>query len=167
MVSVDPTLTISIDRTSLGLGPLVFSGRTDLNVWGILPGYQQPGLDPETRVASSRFTHGEVATGFKWRQAMHQFDAFPNVTTAAALTTAKNEVRAALGRLSYTVTVNENGQSTTWAAQPGTSVPSPIDWPELDGLYPAFSITIPCHPLPGAGGQTAALYVVAPTVPLA
>ena len=161
------TLSISIDRTSLGLGPLVFSGNDDANVWGILPGYQQPGLEPETRVATSPFTHGEVATRFKWRQAMHQFDAFPSVASAAAMTTAENEVRAALGRLSYTVTVNNNGQVTTWDAQPGSFVPSPIDWPELDGLYPAYSITIPCYPIAGGGGATAGLYVVAPTVPLA
>lgn len=166
MVSVDPTLTISIDRTSLGLGPLVFSGRTDLNVWGILPGYQQPGLDPEERIVSSPLTHGEVSTGFKWRGALHQFDAFPNVATPAALTAAKAEARAALGRQAYSVTVVENGESTTWACRVGRFLPSPIDYPELKYLQPAFSITIPCHPLPGAGGETPGIYVVAPTVPL-
>ena len=160
------TLTISVDRTSLSLGPLVFSANDDANVWGIMPGYQQPGLVPETRVASSPLTHGEVATRFKWQQALHQFDAFPNVASAAALTAAKAEVRAALGRLSYSVTVTENGQATIWDCQPGSFMPSPIDYPELDALHPAFAITIPCHPIDGGGGAASALYVVAPTVPM-
>ena len=56
------TLSISIDRTSLGLGPLVFSGNDDANVWGILPGYQQPGLEPETRVATSPCVNRDDAT---------------------------------------------------------------------------------------------------------
>ena len=165
---LDPTLTISVDRTSLGLPPLVFGGTTgDGNVWGILPGYTQPGLDVDEVTASSPLTHSEVTTRWKYRRALHQFDAFPNVATPSALTAAKAELRAALGRTSYNVTVVENGESTTWACNVGRIQPSPIDYPELKYLQPAYSLTIPCYPIAGGGGATTGLYVVAPTVPLA
>lgn len=141
------TLTVSIDRTDLSLSPLVFSAVEDGTTWGILPGYQMPGLVPQVRTATSNFVHGEVATGWTWTQARITFDAAPDVESAAALLAAVDEVRAALGRLSYSVTTTWNGAAQTWTAMPGACQPSTIDAPELDANQPVYSITIPVYPV--------------------
>ena len=141
------TLTVSVDRTDLSLSPLVFSASDDGTPWGILPGYQMPGLVPQVRTAASDFTHGEVATSWKWTQARIAFDAFPDAASGAALLAAVDEVRAALGRLSYSVTTTWNGSALTWAAMPGACEPSGVDAPELDANQPVYSITIPVYPV--------------------
>jgi hypothetical protein len=143
-----PTLTISLDRTSLSLSPLVLSGVTDTNVWGILPGFQLPGQVPRVTYAESPFVHGAVAVGSTYQQAVLGFSVFPRVADAAALSTAVAGLRAALGQFAYTATVAWNGDTSTWECDPGSLTPQPVDLPELRANAPVYEVSIPCYPIP-------------------
>lgn len=141
------TLTFSIARTSLSLSPLVLSANDDSNTWGILPGYTPPGRIARVRYASSNFTHGDVAVGSTWQQAVHSFDVSPTVASAAGLAAAVAELQAALGQFTYLTTVTRNGVAEVWTCDTGSLSPAPLDVNEVDHHQPVYSVTIPCYPV--------------------
>jgi hypothetical protein len=144
------TFTVSIDRTDLSLSALVIQGNTRQAGWNAMPGWQIPDFMPVVETASSPYLHGSVATGWRYQDGILSGDVFPVVADAAALATAVAEMRAALGRLSYTVTTNVNGDVSVWSAQPGSMTRSPLDAIKVGRNEPVWSLTIPVYPIPGA-----------------
>jgi hypothetical protein len=139
---------IRIDRTDMGLGPLVLSGRDGTQGWFIMPNLQLPGLEPETATVSSQSTHGSSATATRYLDSVISGDLLPEADDYAGVTALVNEFAAATSRLSYPVVTSWKGYEQTWVAQPARLVPSPIDWPEIDRDQPVFSFAIPVYPLP-------------------
>lgn len=138
-------VTISITRGDSSL--LEFSD-TDGPAWGILPGFLVPAAIPNVAYASSPFHHGATAVQWSYQQAFLQFDANVIVDSASDLTDAMNDVKAQLGRLDYTTTVDWNGEVTVWSCNPGTFQPAALGLYEASENRPTFSITIPCYPIP-------------------
>lgn len=140
-------LTISIDQTDLSLDPLVLSGVTDANTWGILPGFTMPGLVARNVEAESPFLHGSVVVRSTWQKAFFNLDVFPRVTTGAELATAYGELVAASGQFSYDATVTLNGVASVWRCDCASISPSPLDYPELVTNAPVYSLSIPVYPI--------------------
>lgn len=151
---VDPTLEVAIDRTSIdpGLGPITLIGTAGRGGWGILAGWQLPGLQPQTRYADSDRIHGTPATSFKWIDGIFSGTVTYEGEDQAELQAACLDLGRALGRLSYPVVTTWNGYAQTWRARPGSLTPSAIDFPELRDNQPVFSISIPVHPIWTPGG---------------
>ena len=144
---VNPTLTISIDRTSLDKGALVFSAADDGNPNGITA-YTPPGRQARIiYAAGSNFVHGATAVGGTWQQAVMSFDTVPDVTTQAALDAFEADLFEAVGQLSYVVTVTVNGSGRDWTCDMGDAVPASREFEDLRDMDPTYTVTIPCYPV--------------------
>ena len=140
------TFSLSIDRTSLSLPPLVLHGDRQAG-WCLMPGWQMPGQQARIAYAASPYLHGDVATDWTWQQGVMSGDVLPVAEDRADLDAIVSELRTALGRLSYDVTVEWNGVSETWRCDPGSMSPSSLTWISIGRNEPVYSLSIPCYPL--------------------
>lgn len=148
----DPTLTISIDRTSLSLSALVFSGSLDGTVLGIV-NYQPPAFQMRVNYApDSADVHGSEALSASYQQALLSFDWMRDAsTTETQVQAAREEVRAALAQFSFTVTTQVSGApAEVWSASPGSLTPPARTYMDLTHLTPVFGVSIPVYPIPGS-----------------
>jgi hypothetical protein len=150
----DPTLTVTIDRTSLSLDPLVLSGADDDVELGILS-FQRPGLQQRlTTAPDSRWFHSSEATSTAWQQAILAFDWARDGldVTEADVEAAYDEVAAAVGQFSFLVTTQVNGATArVWSANAGSITPSARTFEDLvNPNATPFSVSIPVYPLPGS-----------------
>lgn len=145
---IDPTLTISIDRTSLSLAPLVFSAKIDGTALGIA-GYQPPARQARlTYAPDSMNVHGSEAIAASWQQAILGFDWFRESTTETQLQAAFAEVVAAVEQFSYTVTTQVSGApAQVWAADMGSCAPSARSFADLANVSAVFAVSIPVYPI--------------------
>lgn len=145
---VDPELTISIDRASLGLAPLVLSGRDDGTTWGLV-GYSEPAWQARIGYATdSPYVAGSAATSATWQQSILGFDAAPDVHSELELRVAIAELRVALSQFTYPTTVSLLDFSETWRCDMGSISATPRDYTDLANFDPVFSVTIPVQPIP-------------------
>lgn len=146
-----PTQTITIDRTSLSLSPLVFSGTLDANPLGIVnfqaPAYIQRAL----YMPDSSDVHGSEPIASVYQQGLLSWDWMrDNSTSETQVQAAAEEVRVALAQFSYPVTTQTSGApAQVWAASPGSLTPPPRTYLDLAYLTPVFAVSIPVYPLPG------------------
>lgn len=148
----DPTLTITISRTELGLDPLVFSGADDGEVLGVVA-YTEPALQRRVAYApDSVDVDGSEAVAASWQQSMLNFDwVRDGDATEAQVQASRNEVRDAVGQFAYTVTTQVNGAPVeVWAADGGSQTPSPRDYLNLAYRNPVYAVSIPVYPIPGS-----------------
>lgn len=151
------TLAISIDRTGM-VGdpePLVLLGHKGSSdtVLGIT-GYRDPAKQVRVAYAPpSRFAHGEVPLGWSWQQSQLLFDVVPFGATETTGKAAIAELEAAITRLSFEVTVTVNGApAETWTCTAGEVVPvRERSFVDLRYSNPAWSVSLPCHPVPVIG----------------
>lgn len=144
------TLLISIDRTSLGLAPLVFSADEDEHPLGI-SGYTEPGR--QVRVSympDEDNVHGSEPVAWSWQEGLLSWETFPAAASEAASRALFTEVVAAVTQWSFPVTVTvADAAPEVWSAHPGSAVLSggrTVD--DLEAHDPAWVITIPVHPIP-------------------
>lgn len=142
------SLTISIDRTSLSLAPLVLSGSDDSTPLGVT-GYQEPAIEPRiSYVPDSAWVDGSVAVAVSYAQTFLGFD----VVTDQAVSESESrlllaELRRALGQFRYGVTVTVgDAPPETWACDPGTVGPIDRSFVDLRDHNPVWPVTIPCRP---------------------
>lgn len=150
----DPTLTISIDRSSLpgSLAPLVFSAALDATPLGIV-GYQPPADVPRYAYApSSADVDGAELVAVAWEHTNLGFDwVADEAASEADVQTAYLEVRAALEQFSFPVTTQVDGApAQVWTADRGGMNPSPRTYEDLLNHNPVYSVTIPVQPIPGS-----------------
>lgn len=153
-MTVDPTLTVSIDRTSLGKDPLVFSAAlADGTALGLV-GYQAPAnIARVTYAPDSDHVHGSEATGAAWGQAMMGVDWMcDDAADETALQAAYADVVEAVGQFSYPVTTQVSGApAQVWAADMGSVTPPErtyVDLANPDALVVA--VTMPVYPIAGS-----------------
>lgn len=151
-MAVNPTLTITIDRASMSLPPLEFSGRLDGTTLGVVE-YQAPArVSRVDYVPDVAGVHGSEAQAWSWEQAILGWS-FVRVgaTTEAQLQASYGEVVAALGRRSYTITTQvSDAAPETWACDPGSVTPAPRDLVNLRHLGTVYAVTVPVYPIPGS-----------------
>lgn len=147
---VDPSLTVSIDRTSLALPALVFSAAAGASDLG-LTGYQEPAMQPRIDYApASRITHGEVSLGWAWQQTLLNFSFTTIVATEAESRTLIAAVRSAITQVpTYSVTVTVSGApAETWRCDPGSLTPDAArSLVDMKQVRPVWSVSIPCYPV--------------------
>ncbi len=146
---VDPTLTISIDRTALSLSPLVFVGSGD-GALGITA-YREPAMQPRVQLApTSAFIHGDVPLSWSWQQSLLTWSFFTDGTTETESRSLLAEVRAAVTQgLSFLVTVTVGGApAEKWSCNPGPVNPeSDRSYLDLRDSDPVWSVSLPCYPI--------------------
>lgn len=146
-----PTLTISIDRTSLTLDPLVLTGHIDEDRVLSVSDYQEPAMQPRIQYApSSDDVSGEMPLGWVWQDSILGFNVFSDASsTEADMRSKVAELVAAIARLSYetTVTVND-APPEVWTCRPGSV--APVGGRSLVDMRlhnPVWSVAIPVYPI--------------------
>lgn len=148
------SLTISIDRSNMAgsLDPLVLLGHVGSanTVLGVI-GYREPARQTRVRYAPpSDFTHGDVALGWNWQQSVLPFTVRGFGATETQVKAAIAELEAAVARMSYEVTVTvSDAPALVWTCDPGQVIPvRDRSYTDLRLAVPAWSVEIPCHPVP-------------------
>lgn len=149
-MSVNPTLTISISRTSLSLAALALSAANDATALGVVS-YTEPAVEQDIEWApDSKYVHGSVALSSKYGHSMLNFDAGTNL--AATETDSRAlfaELKAALNQFTYTVTVTVDGATAeVWTCQPGSLGAVSRSYEDLRSHSVVRPVSIPCHPVP-------------------
>lgn len=145
----DPTLTITISRTSLSLSPLVLSGTYDSNALGVT-NYQPPAEVPRYGWApDSADVNGSELISVALEQANLSFDVVTDqATTATVSQSLRDQVRAAVGQFSFTVTTQVDGApAEVWSASRGQFSPAPRTYEDMANHNPTYSVTIPVYPI--------------------
>jgi hypothetical protein len=147
-------LTIAIDRTSLGLGPLTITGSRAAahapgmpGLWVPADGYRRPTLPPRLSYApESAYAPGRTvlaATVSEGTWPLRIRAAAPDAATLAAL---RAVVELAVGQMTYDVAVSLDGVMETWRCRYAVPVwPASEHWQRL-GHEDAADITIPVRP---------------------
>lgn len=144
----DPTLTISIDRTSLSLSALVFSASLGTTL-GVVD-YQPPATQWRLSYAPDSINvHGSELIGAAYQQSILGFDWVREAgSTETQVQASRVEVAAALAQFSFTVTTQVSGApAEVWAADPGSQVPSARTFENLMNRNPVFAVSIPVYPI--------------------
>lgn len=142
--------SLIIDRTDMSLADLVFSGAdgTPLGLIDLI----EPALIPRTEYASSgRFIDGSIAVASTWDLTAIVATVELEYTTAGALKTAVDEVKAAMKRITFQSVITKNGGTTTWQSQGRGGLAlangSVTRW-DLERTTEIYRLTIPVHPVP-------------------
>jgi len=149
---VSPTLTISIDRTSLALTPLVMNGHKDPDPSPLgITTYAEPAMQARLAYApTSAYIHGEAPLGWAWQETMLNFGvATFGQTTENASRLLLAELRDAITQFSYVVTVTvDDATPEAWTCRPGSLMPSG-DRSVIDVTHhiPSWSVSLPAHPV--------------------
>lgn len=146
---VDPTLVITIDRTSLELPPLVLSGAPGSEL-GITD-YTEPAEQTRVEYApQSRIVHGATSIGAALQQTILPFSFLTLVDTETESRALVAQVRAAVAQTpTFQVTVSvSDAPDETWTCDPG-SVTSIGSRTRVNLMYPRpiFAVDIPCYPI--------------------
>lgn len=146
------TLLISIDRTSLSLGPLVLSGSEDGNALGVT-NYTEPAIQARVTYApDSAYVAGSVPLAATWQLSLLSFDAVTDQATSETASRALiATLRDAVSQFSFTVTVTVGGApAETWACHMGSVTPTgPRSYTDLNNSDPQWAVSIPCQPVRG------------------
>lgn len=154
-MTINPTLTISIDRSSLpgSLSPLTFSAKRSGGTTRGIVAYQAPLAVPRNAFAPpNRFIDGNELLSSSWEQTSLAFDWVPvGATTEATVQAAYIEVLAAIGQFAFEVTTKvSDADGQVWSAYRGAMSPNPRTLLDLSHLCPVYPVVIPVQPIPGA-----------------
>lgn len=139
-------LSVSVDRTDLGLAALVFAAPST-GLWVPEDGLVWPEKRWTRSAASSPFTHGSVQTRATLEQATMQLTVYLSAASAAALRTLKAEVEAAFFQWVYDVTVTEDGEAVTYTADCGDVSWGPFDSGMTRAHLARATVTAPVYPI--------------------
>lgn len=143
-------LTVTIDRTSLSLSPLVMSGTDDSNDLGVV-NYTPPAKQQRLgQMPDSDSVHGTEYTSMAYQQARMNFDIVTDkATDEAGVQTYQREVEAALGQFEFTVTTQVgNADAEVWSANAGDLIPPARTYVDLVNHNPVYGVSIPVFPVP-------------------
>ena len=149
-VSDPVSLTISIDRTSMSLTPLLLTGHDDASRVLSVSDYSEPPLQARITYAPDGDAHGSMALGWSYQQTLLGFSVFKeSAASETAARAAIAELAAALGRLSYTVTITVGDAAPeTWTCDPGSIAPAGgRSFNDLKTYDNAWAVTIPAYPI--------------------
>ncbi len=144
------TTTLTIDRTSLDLEPLVIYGSraaATSGLWLPAEGLGEPSFQPRYAYApDSRHIDGRVLLGVSRDQSTLPLVVRAAASSAAALDALQVELEAALAQFVYDLTRVRDGVTTVFQAV--YSVPQPADVePWMRANHEArFSVVIPVNP---------------------
>ena len=132
---------------SLTLGTLVIANDPSDGLWLDEDGLSWPEKRWSRTSASSRWTHGSVQTNARLEQTAVSATVYAQGATHAALRAKQAELEAAAFEWSFDLTITEDGQAVTYAADCAD-----VTWSDADsgmaGAHLARAVlTIPVHPV--------------------
>ena len=160
-------LSVSVDRTSLGAAALVVPDFPTAGLWIPEDGMGRPARTWNRTTVTSPLTHGSVTTRATLEETSIPLSVYAQGASTAAVAALQDTVEAAFAQFLYTVTITLDGVAKAYECYPADLSWGDILAPEAKAYLARATLTIPCYPIAGGGGATSALYVVAPTVPLA
>lgn len=145
-MTVTPTFTFSIDRTSLSLSALVLSAAAGASTLGIVS-YREPARERENTYAAGSSYAPRALLASQAAPTFHSLLLVPQVASQSAEDVAIAAFLAAINQFSFTVTSVRNSSSRTWTCEPGSMTPA-NDRTRIDLAYlkPLWAVTIPCGP---------------------
>lgn len=149
-MSVDPSLTISIDRSALTLDPLVCSGSRDASDFWITD-YAEPAMQARVDyVPDSRWVHGSDPRAWSWQQTLIPFTVMANASTETEARAKVAELRAALTQgLTFEVTVSvSDADDEVWTCNPGSVSPvGSRTRTNMRFVNDEWAVSIPAYPV--------------------
>lgn len=145
------SLLISIDRTLLGLPPLVLSGIDDANLLGVADYREPERVARVTYAPTSRHEHGDMPLAMSLAQSVLGFDVFPTAATESAARALHTELSNAITQgLEFPVTVTVgDAPAETWTCNPGfIAYPNGRTFVDLRDHNAIWSVSLPCYPVP-------------------
>lgn len=146
-------LTISIDRTSLTLDPLVLTGHLEPTRFLSVSDYQEPAIQPRINYAPEGDTHGSLPLSWSYQESILGFNAFyEGGASETEMRSRIAELTAALGRLSYETTVTvSDADPEVWTCRPGSITPvGGRTRSDMRFFNPVWSVAIPVYPIRSA-----------------
>lgn len=144
-------ITLTVDRTSLGLADMVIDSD-GFGAYCITPlGYTEPETTPRTTTARSSFVHGDLAVQSVLDTTDMVLEVMVQGTTSAQLETRTDALRQALcQQLDYTITRTLDGVVRTYSASPATMVrTAPVRKGDVYAHVATYTISIPAYPIAG------------------
>lgn len=142
--------SLSIDRTSLSLSPLVLTNSPPFAGGITYPedGLAEPNFDMRrTYAPDSRYTPGRLLLGAVFDGSAIPLTLTIKGTSAANLLARKAELVAALAQFSYDVTMTVNGQTIgTWPADATTVWWGVVDHGDARQFIALGTVSIPVNP---------------------
>lgn len=154
-MSVSPNVLISIDRTGMAgsPAPLVLAATenhgSSNTVLGVTE-YGEPAIQARVQYApTSAWLHGEEPLGWTYQQSLLAFSVAPVNSDETDGREAVEELRAALSRLSFEITVTvDDAPAETWTCTAGTVEPAGSrTLANLRHNCPSWSVGVPAHPV--------------------
>lgn len=143
--------SVSIDRTSLGLPPLVIGVDGDSTYTVTVGGLGRPAVTARTTYAGdSPYLHGQTPIAVVRENSSLPLTVLLQGDTDAALRAAAAALDAALWQFTYNVTVTEGSTATTWLCSPASYGldSSAVTSDNVAEHYEVWAITIPVYPIP-------------------
>jgi hypothetical protein len=113
-------------------------------------GYREPAMQARINYAPTGDAHGDVPLSWSYQETVLSFNVFDELSTTEAAARAKiATLVAALGRLSYTVTITVDGATAeVWTCRPGSVVPVDDRTTfDLQSHRAVWTVTIPAYPI--------------------
>jgi hypothetical protein len=141
------TLVITIDSDPDIVMDGSEGGTTPLGVTT----YADPAIQPRVQYApTSPYLHGDTPLSWSYQESLLSFSVVAMDPASEAAARALIEtLRAAVSRLSFTVTVNVNGAGDeVWRCHAGSVTPAGgRGYVDMRDHNPVWSVTIPCYPV--------------------
>jgi hypothetical protein len=147
----DPTFTLTIDRSQLGLADLVLDGSKGGTSPLGLTGWTEPAMRAAVDYApDDMFTHGSRPLGWRWQQTMLNFDVAPfGAVSEAAARLLHSELVAAVTQWRFALHLDADGAAReTWICDPGSVEPQGgRTVADIVNHNPGWSCSIPADPV--------------------
>lgn len=139
---------VSIDRTSLGKGPLVIRSDGAAPYSLTAQGLGRPAVSARATSVTSPWLHGETPTVVVREQSSIPLEVILSALSDATLDLCRDALDEALWQFSYLVTVTEGSTSHTWECSPASYGVVGVEYHNVAEHYEVWTITIPCYPIP-------------------
>jgi hypothetical protein len=143
--------TVSIDRSSLSLSPLVIDTDGFSTYYVDAKGLGRVGKTPrETFATDSPYINGRTRTAVVLEESALPLGVRVQASSSSALNTAVTALEDALWQFVYTVTVTVDGVVKVWTAYPATiqSADGLLAFERVTSFHEDLSISIPVYPVP-------------------
>lgn len=134
----------------MSLSPLLLCGHDNPSRLLSVSGYREPGLQARISYAPTGEGHGDIPLAWSYQQTLHGFNVFDELGTTEADAREKvAELAAAIGRLSYSITVTiDDADPETWTCDPGSIAPADDrSYTDLVNHNNIWAVQIPAYPI--------------------
>lgn len=143
------TTSVSIDRTSLGKGPLLIgsSGAAPYSLTDT--GLGRPAITARAAVVQSPWLHGEQVVSVVREQSSLPLEVILSALSDATLDACRVALDEALWQFDYRITVQEGDTTTTWRCSPASyGIKDTVMHYNVSDHYEVWTITVPVYPIP-------------------